>query len=176
VRPYRASDDRRVVVLSACEALHGAVGLLGGPHIRFVHELVTTEGTVVRLLGWLARRGEPRVLVLAPTGAVREELAGRFPGLPVTERLDRHGNAPGWAAVLAYTDDGEAIGYAYGNAIDSDDRWWKRVTPTPASKYIDRPAVALIELGARMPWRKTGTELRDAFMTRCWRSTSTSRT
>lgn len=57
VRPYRASDDRRVVVLSACEALHGAVGLLGGPHIRFVHELVTTEGTVVRLLGWLARRG-----------------------------------------------------------------------------------------------------------------------
>jgi hypothetical protein len=119
-----------VVVLSASEALHGAVGLLGGPHIRFVHELVTTEGTVVRLLGWLARRGEPRVLVLAPTGAVREELAGRFPGLPVTERLDRHGNAPGWAAVLAYTDDGEAIGYACGNVIESDDRWWKRVAPS----------------------------------------------
>jgi hypothetical protein len=29
-----------------------------------------------------------------------------------TERLDRHANAPGWAAVLAYTDDGEAVGYA----------------------------------------------------------------
>ncbi|WP_328982463.1 GNAT family N-acetyltransferase [Streptomyces mirabilis] len=77
-----------------------------------------------------------------------------------TERLDRHGNAPGWAAVLAYTDDGEAVGYAYGNVIDSDDRWWKRVTPTPASEYTDRPAVALKELGARVPWRKTGTARR----------------
>jgi hypothetical protein len=57
-----------------------------------------------------------------------------------TERLDRHGNAPGWVAVLAYTDDGEAVGYAYGNVIDSDDRWWKRVTPLlPASTPIDRP-------------------------------------
>lgn len=79
---------------------------------------------------------------------------------PSRSALDRHGNAPGWAAVLAYTDDGEAVGYAYGNVIDSDDRWWKRVTPIPASEYTDRPAVALKELGARVPWRKTGTARR----------------
>ncbi|MEU6201389.1 hypothetical protein [Streptomyces sp. NPDC047061] len=46
-----------VVVLSASEALHGAAGLLGGPHTRFVHELVTTEDTVLRLADRLTRRG-----------------------------------------------------------------------------------------------------------------------
>lgn len=67
---------------------------------------------------------------------------------------------PGWAAVLAYADDGEAVGYAYGNVVESDDRWWKRVAPIPDSEYTDRPAVALKELGARVPWRKTGTARR----------------
>ncbi|MFD7055560.1 hypothetical protein ACFWBS_41075 [Streptomyces mirabilis] len=75
-----------VVVLSASEALHGAVGLLGGRHIRFVHELVTTEDTALRVLGRLARRGECRVLVLAPTGAVHDDLTARFPRLPLQVR------------------------------------------------------------------------------------------
>jgi len=75
-----------VVVLSASEALHGVAGLLGGPHLRFVHELVTIEDAPLRTLGRLARRGERRVLVLAPTGAVRDALAARFPRLPLTVR------------------------------------------------------------------------------------------
>ncbi|MEV8547005.1 glycosyltransferase [Streptomyces sp. NPDC051572] len=75
-----------VVVLSASEALHGAVGLLGGRHLRFVHELVTTEDAALRVLGRLARRGERRVLALAPTGAVHDDLARRFPRLPLKVR------------------------------------------------------------------------------------------
>ncbi|MGR8011777.1 hypothetical protein [Streptomyces hypolithicus] len=72
-----------VVVLSASEALHGAAALLGGlPHLRFVHERVTTEDTAVRLLGRLARSGEKRVLALCPTAAVRDQLAPAFPRLP----------------------------------------------------------------------------------------------
>lgn len=75
-----------VVVLSASEALHGLVGLLGGPHTRFVHELVTTEDAPLRALGTLTRAGERRVRVLAPTGAVRDELRARFSHLPVQVR------------------------------------------------------------------------------------------
>ncbi|QDO05014.1 glycosyltransferase family 4 protein [Streptomyces sp. S1D4-23] len=75
-----------VVVLSASEALHGAAGLLGGPHLRFVHELVTTEDVPLRVLGRLARPGERRVAVLAPTRAVRDALAARFPRLPLQVR------------------------------------------------------------------------------------------
>ncbi|WP_309049159.1 hypothetical protein [Streptomyces sp.] len=82
----RLTGGGTVVVLSASEALHGAAGLLGGPHLRFVHELVTTEDAALRTLGRLTRRGERRVMALAPTGAVRDDLAARFPRLPVTVR------------------------------------------------------------------------------------------
>ncbi|MGW1617058.1 hypothetical protein ACWCQZ_48455 [Streptomyces sp. NPDC002285] len=75
-----------VVVLSASEALHGAAGLLGGDHLRFVHELVTTEDAALRLIGTLTRRGERRVRVFAPTDAVREDLTARFPRLPLQVR------------------------------------------------------------------------------------------
>ncbi|MEU1376049.1 hypothetical protein ABZ442_20685 [Streptomyces triculaminicus] len=75
-------EPAAVVVLSASEALHGATALLGGqPHLRFIHEAVTTEDTPVRLLGRLARRGERRVVALYPTAAVRHQFAGAFPGL-----------------------------------------------------------------------------------------------
>lgn len=74
-------DTATVVVLTASEALHGVAGLLGGPHTRFVHELVTTEDSPLRLIGRLARRGERRVAVLTPTGAVRDDLAAHFPRL-----------------------------------------------------------------------------------------------
>ncbi|MCD9145877.1 hypothetical protein [Streptomyces albireticuli] len=71
-----------VVVLSASEALHGAAALLGGqPHLRFIHEAITTEDAPVRLLGRLARRGQRRVIALYPTEAVRDQFAGAFPGL-----------------------------------------------------------------------------------------------
>ncbi|WP_431774881.1 glycosyltransferase [Streptomyces cucumeris] len=72
-----------VVILTASEALHGAAALLGGlPHLRFVHESVTTEDTVVRLLGRLARRREQRVIAVYPTQAVGSQLTVAFPCLP----------------------------------------------------------------------------------------------
>ncbi|MFF2013716.1 hypothetical protein ACFVWY_32280 [Streptomyces sp. NPDC058195] len=76
-----------VVVLTASEALHGAAALLGGlPHLRYVHEQVTTEDAPVRLLGRLARRGEQRVVVVCPTQAVGDQLAAAFPDLPAVVR------------------------------------------------------------------------------------------
>ena len=61
-------DADAVVILTASEALHGAAALLGGPpHLRFVHEAVTTEDAALRLLGRLARRGEERVVAVYPT-------------------------------------------------------------------------------------------------------------
>ncbi|MFI5682325.1 glycosyltransferase [Streptomyces sp. NPDC051636] len=72
-----------VVILTASEALHGAAALLGGqPHLRFVHEQATTEDTIVRWLGRLARRGEQQVIALAPTRAVGDQLTASFPDLP----------------------------------------------------------------------------------------------
>jgi hypothetical protein len=82
----RADGPATVVVLSASEALHGLVGLLGGPHLRYVHELVTTEDTAVRWLGRLARAKRWHVRVISPTRAVHDGLAARFPGLPMTVR------------------------------------------------------------------------------------------
>ncbi|WEP00735.1 glycosyltransferase (plasmid) [Streptomyces sp. FXJ1.172] len=72
-----------VVILTASEALHGAAALLGGqPHLRFVHEAVTSEDAVVRLLGRLARRGEQRVVAVYPTQAVGDQFATVFADLP----------------------------------------------------------------------------------------------
>ncbi|MFE9248706.1 glycosyltransferase [Streptomyces sp. NPDC007088] len=72
-----------VVILTASEALHGAAALLGGqPHLRFVHEAVTAEDTVVRLLGRLARRGEQQVVAVYPTQAVGDQFATAFADLP----------------------------------------------------------------------------------------------
>ncbi|MDK0520426.1 glycosyltransferase [Streptomyces sp. ML-6] len=72
-----------VVILTASEALHGAAALLGGqPHLRFVHEAVTTEDAVVRLLGRLARRGEQQVIAVYPTQVVGDQFASTFADLP----------------------------------------------------------------------------------------------
>ncbi|MEU6401266.1 glycosyltransferase [Streptomyces sp. NPDC046985] len=77
------SDADAVVILTASEALHGAAGLLGGqPHLRFVHETVTSEDAAVRLLGRLARRGEERVIAVCPTQSVADQLAASFHDLP----------------------------------------------------------------------------------------------
>ncbi|MFF8502667.1 hypothetical protein ACF07L_18735 [Streptomyces anulatus] len=77
-----------VVILSASEALHGAAALLGGlPHLRFVHEHVTTEDAAVRFLGRLARRGERQILVVCPTQAVGDQITAAFPGVPAVVRV-----------------------------------------------------------------------------------------
>ncbi|WP_030802150.1 glycosyltransferase family 1 protein [Streptomyces sp. NRRL S-337] len=81
------SDAKAVVILTANEALHGAAALLGGlPHLRFVHEAVTTEDAVVRLIGRLARRGEKKVLAVYPTQAVGDQFAAVFPDLSAVVR------------------------------------------------------------------------------------------
>jgi glycosyltransferase involved in cell wall biosynthesis len=78
--------DAAVVILTAAPGLHTVVGLLGGRHQRFIHEITTTEDLPLRLLGRLAGRGPQRVLALAPTEAVHDELRERFPGLPTLVR------------------------------------------------------------------------------------------
>ncbi|MDX3388322.1 hypothetical protein PV682_43850 [Streptomyces niveiscabiei] len=83
---HSAADGAMVVVLSASEALHSAAGLLGGPHVRFVHEVVTAEGAFVQAVGTLTASGRNRVLLLAPTCSVRDELAARFPHLRILTR------------------------------------------------------------------------------------------
>ncbi|MEI5035349.1 hypothetical protein RB201_29805 [Streptomyces sp. S1A(2023)] len=76
-------DADAVVILTASEALHGVAGLLGGePHLRFVHETVTSEDAAVRLLGRIARRGEERVIAVCPTQSVADQLAVSFRDLP----------------------------------------------------------------------------------------------
>ncbi|MGC5343939.1 hypothetical protein [Streptomyces sp. DT171] len=71
-----------VVILSASEALHGAAAVLGGlPHLRFVHETVTTEDAPLRLFGRLTRCGRRRVVALCPTATVRDQVARFFPGM-----------------------------------------------------------------------------------------------
>ncbi|MFD6340227.1 hypothetical protein [Streptomyces sp. NPDC060131] len=76
----RGTGAGAVVILTASEALHGVAAVLGGlAHLRFVHEVVTTEDAPLRVLGRLARRGEERVIVLCPTAAVRDQVARDFP-------------------------------------------------------------------------------------------------
>ncbi|WP_443074033.1 GNAT family N-acetyltransferase [Streptomyces sp. NBC_01456] len=99
--------------------------------------------------------------LLSVYAGVRADLL-HLPNYAVTafaERLDRHSQEPGWVAVLAYAQE-DPIGYAYANTVDSADRWWKRVTPAPPADYTARHAVALKEIGVRIPWRGTGTARR----------------
>ncbi|MBB1245452.1 hypothetical protein GL263_18055 [Streptomyces durbertensis] len=89
LRTARRLESRAeaVVILTASEALHGAAAFLGGqPHLRFIHEQVTTEDTVLRLIDRLARRGERRVLAVYPTEAVADEFVAVFPDLPAVVR------------------------------------------------------------------------------------------
>ncbi|AZS72253.1 GNAT family N-acetyltransferase [Streptomyces lydicus] len=71
------------------------------------------------------------------------------------ERLDRHAAEPGWQSVIAYAGDA-AVGYAYANTVEPDDRWWARMaTPVPGL-YTAAPAVAVKEIGVTTPWRGKG--------------------
>lgn len=74
------------------------------------------------------------------------------------ERLARHASEAGWEAVVGY-DGEEAVGYAYGNTVEQDDRYWKRITsPLPGSLTMIS-TLALKEIMVRVPWRKTGASL-----------------
>ncbi|MFE6050535.1 GNAT family N-acetyltransferase [Kitasatospora sp. NPDC056446] len=82
------------------------------------------------------------------------------------ERLDRHAAEPGFALVLGY--DGDLpIGYAYGNTVTADDRYWKRMTDPLPDGFTDTPVLVIKEIGVRTPWRGTGAARRihDALLT-----------
>nr|WP_035806458.1 acetyltransferase [Kitasatospora mediocidica] len=75
------------------------------------------------------------------------------------ERLDRHATEPGFELILGH--DGDVpIGYAYGNTVDADDRYWKRMAEPLPEGFTDTPVLAIKEIGVRTPWRGTGTARR----------------
>lgn len=76
-----------------------------------------------------------------------------------SERLARHAAEPGWEAVIGY-DAGEPVGYAYANALASDDRWWSRMTIPLPEGFTEISTMALKEIMVRSPWRGTGTARR----------------
>ena len=76
-----------VVILTASEALHTLAAALGRvAHLRFVHEVTTTEDLPLRLLGKLSRRRAGAVGLVCPTEAVARQLRSRFPGLTAVVR------------------------------------------------------------------------------------------
>ncbi|MCC3318350.1 hypothetical protein [Nocardia africana] len=76
-----------VVILTASEGLHLlAAALGGGAHLRFVHEVTTTEDLPLRLLGKLFRRRAGAVGLVCPTEAVARQLRPRFPVLATAVR------------------------------------------------------------------------------------------
>ncbi|GAA2668410.1 MULTISPECIES: hypothetical protein [Actinosynnema] len=87
LRTARALTGHRqppVVLLSAAEGLHALAALLGGtPHLRWVHQLHTTEDVLLRRLGALGRRTRHRVRLLAPKQELADRISGRFPTLPI---------------------------------------------------------------------------------------------
>ncbi|MFF8577284.1 hypothetical protein ACF05R_01015 [Streptomyces albidoflavus] len=149
-----------VVILSASEALHGMAALLGGtPHLRFIHEVVTTEDRMVRWLGRLARAGEKRVIVLYPTTAVRDQVASAFPYL--------HGEVRAFAVDDGRPlNDAERDGARSAFTIPTDAKvvcvvggWW----PYKDIATID---TALARLTAPLHVLVCGTPLDDAVLTR----------
>ncbi|MEV6735371.1 GNAT family N-acetyltransferase [Streptomyces sp. NPDC051364] len=73
-----------------------------------------------------------------------------------TERLDRHGNDPGWEAVMAHAPEGEPIGYAYANTVEPGNRWWTRMDAPPPAEYASSTSLAIKEIGVVKPWRGQG--------------------
>ncbi|MCC3317878.1 MULTISPECIES: hypothetical protein [Nocardia] len=76
-----------VVILTASEGLHILAAVLGGlAHLRYVHEVITTEDLPLRLLGRLFRRWAGAVRLVCPTEAVQRALHARFPELATVVR------------------------------------------------------------------------------------------
>jgi hypothetical protein len=74
------------ILLTASEALPGLTGLLGGPHLRIIHDVITTQDRSLRLLDRATRRWHDRAAVVCPTRAVCDALACEHPGLAVVIR------------------------------------------------------------------------------------------
>ncbi|MFD4374120.1 GNAT family N-acetyltransferase [Streptomyces sp. NPDC058486] len=99
--------------------------------------------------------------VVAPLIAVYAEVREPLLHLPnyavptFTERLERHGREPGFGAVLAFDAEDRPVGYAYGNTVESGDRWWQRMGDVDP-RFTTSPALALKEIGVTGPYRGTG--------------------
>lgn len=83
--------------------------------------------------------------------------------------LDGWSSRPGWSCVVAYDEDGQAVGYAYGAPLGPDAPWWRGLqTPVPDSTIHETGTrtYALSELMVRAPWRGTGVSkaLHDALL------------
>jgi hypothetical protein len=68
-----------------------------------------------------------------------------------------------FACVIAYDDQGQPAGYAYGAPLSSSTTWWSKVTPLlpePFTTETGTRTFALSELMVRAPWSGTGTARR----------------
>lgn len=84
---HAAGPEAAVVILTASEGLHTLAAVLGAtPHLRYVHEVTTTEDLPLRLLGRLCRRRSGAVALVCPTDAVARQLRTRFPDLMTVVR------------------------------------------------------------------------------------------
>ncbi|MFC9794421.1 GNAT family N-acetyltransferase [Streptomyces sp. NPDC127584] len=95
--------------------------------------------------------------LIAVYAKVREPLL-HLPNYAVAtfaERLERHGEEPGFGAVLAFDAEEEPVGYAYGNTVQSGDRWWRRMGEVDAG-LTSAPTLALKEIGVTPAHRGTG--------------------
>ncbi|MEV6248611.1 GNAT family N-acetyltransferase [Streptomyces sp. NPDC051742] len=99
--------------------------------------------------------------VIAPLIAVYAQVREPLLHLPnyavptFTTRVERHGIEPGFEAVLAFDAEDRPVGYAYGNAVEGDDRWWTRMGEVDAA-FTRSPSLALKEIGVTVPHRGTG--------------------
>ncbi|WP_282697572.1 GNAT family N-acetyltransferase [Streptomyces sp. CC208A] len=100
-------------------------------------------------------------LVVAPLIAVYAKVREPLLHLPnyavptFAERLERHSGEPGFGAVLAFDAEERPVGYAYGNTVESGDRWWTRMGEVD-TEFTGSPALALKEIGVTVPYRGTG--------------------
>ncbi|MFE0773827.1 GNAT family N-acetyltransferase [Streptomyces sp. NPDC058861] len=95
--------------------------------------------------------------LIAAYAKVREPLL-HLPNYAVSafaERLERHGGEPGFEVVLAFDAEGRTVGYAYGNTVESGDRWWRRMGDVDPA-FTGGPTLALKEIGVTVPHRGTG--------------------
>ncbi|MGW8761005.1 GNAT family N-acetyltransferase [Streptomyces sp. NPDC055815] len=88
-----------------------------------------------------------------PYSETEDGVAAAFRRFPT--QAVRHG----FRAVLARTEDGEAVGMAYGHPLAPDTRWWDELAePVPADMRREdgHRTFGLMELAVREPWRGSG--------------------
>ncbi|QIJ62944.1 GNAT family N-acetyltransferase [Streptomyces sp. JB150] len=123
---------------------------------------MTPRGTVgvERLDGQAALQAEDaftlvyaEVFAEPPYRETDEEVAATF------RRFRSQARKPGFAAALARTEHGEAVGMAYGHPLPQNTGWWDALTEPVADdmrREDGRRTFGLMELAVREPWRRQG--------------------